>query len=64
MKLNDDLDHAIFIVNELNAAELLLDVSLDVPVQQGQVKQHSVRSALLHINKGREEGRVEVIVGD
>ena len=38
MKLNIEVDDAIFIVNKLNAAELLLDVGLDVPVQLGQVK--------------------------
>ena len=38
MKLMVNVDHAIFIVNKLNAAELLLDVGLDDPVQLGQVK--------------------------
>ncbi len=38
MKLIVNVDHAIFIVNELNAVELLLDVGLDDPVQLGQVK--------------------------
>ena len=38
MKLTYNVDHAIFIVNELIAGELLLDVGLDVPVQLEQGK--------------------------
>ena len=56
MKLNDNLDHAIFIVNELNVVELLLDVGLDVPVQLGQVKLLQQQQYLAQIGEWNDVG--------
>ena len=56
MKLNDPVDHAIFIVDALNSVELLLDVGLDVPVQLEQkiLQQHCACVSAQGGGKGSE----------